>query len=76
MKQRDLKTLMLLSFEVQPQMRKMRMLVEEEMIGGDNCWSLADGSGACFLPFPCYRCGVLGDAGDVCEDEHDVAGDL
>lgn len=37
MTQRDLKTLMLLSFEVQPQMRKMRMLVEEEMIGGDNC---------------------------------------
>ena len=68
---------MLLSFEVQPQMRKMRMLVEEETIGGDSCWSFADGSGACFPLFPCYRCGVvLDDAGDVCEHEHDVAGDL
>ena len=77
MTQRDLKTLMLLSFEVQPLMRKMRMLVEEETIGGDNYWSFADGLDAYLLPFPCYRCGVLGDAaGDVCEHEHDVAGDL
>jgi hypothetical protein len=69
--------LMLLSFEVQPQMRKMRMLVEEETIGGDNCWSFADGSGACFLPFPCYRCGVvLNSKCDVDENEHGVAGDL
>ena len=76
MTQRDLKTLMLLSFEVQPLMRKMRMLVEEETIGGGNYLSLADGSGACLQPFPCYHCGVLGDAGDVGEHEHDVAGDL
>lgn len=76
MTQRDLKTLMLLSFEVQPQMRKMRMLVEEETIGGDNYWSFADGLDAYLLPFPCYRCGVLDDVGDVCEHEHDVAGDL
>ena len=46
------------------------------MIGVDNCQSFADGSGACFLPFPCYRCGVLDDAGDVCEHERGVAGDL
>lgn len=53
--------------------------MEEETSGGDSCWSFADGSGEeCFLPFPCYRCGVvLGDAaGDVGEHEHDVAGDL
>ena len=76
MTQRDLKTLMLLSFEVQPQMRKMRMLVEEVTIGGDNYWSFADGLDAYLLPCPCYRCGVLDDVGDVCEHEHDVAGDL
>ena len=76
MTQRDLKTLMLLSFEVQPLMRKMRMLVEEETIGGDNYWSFADGLDAYLLPFPCYRYGVLDDVGDVCEHEHDVAGDL
>ena len=76
MTQRDLKTLMLLSFEVQPLMRKMRMLVEEETIGGGNYWSFADGLDAYLLPFPCYRYGVLDDVGDVCEHEHDVAGDL
>ena len=52
------------------------MLVEEETIGGDNYWSFADGLDAYLLPCPCYRCGVLDDVGDVCEHEHDVAGDL